>query len=101
RGMEIMGSMSIAGIIGEVVSTGLGIALLLLGYGVYGIAATGIVAGIATLLIQMAFISRQTHFVFRYRFDEAVTILRASAPYLISGLTLTLYTQVDTLVISW
>ncbi len=99
QGLELMGAVSLATIVSKVVNTGLGIAVLMLGYGVYGVAFVGILSVLALFLIQFVALRRATGIRLRAG-EPPLGLLRAGSPYLFSGLTLALYSQIDVLIIS-
>lgn len=101
QGLELMEYVSLASIVSRVVNTALGILVLLIGFGVYGVSAVAILAAAAGLGIQLAYLRQR--YPLRLGFDAAQLreILRASLPYLASSLGLVLYGQVDVLIISW
>ncbi|HEU4325436.1 MAG TPA: flippase [Roseiflexaceae bacterium] len=99
QGLEQMGAVSVATIVSKVVNTGLGIAVLMLGYGVYGVAFVSILSVLALFLIQFVALRRTTGLRLRAG-EPPLGLLRAGSPYLFSGLTLALYSQIDVLIIS-
>lgn len=99
QGLELLGAVSLATIVSKVINTGLGIAVLLLGYGVYGVAFVSIVSVLALFLIQFVALRRATGLRLHVT-EPPVGLLRAGSPYLFSGLTLALYSQIDVLIIS-
>lgn len=100
QGLELMEYVSLAGVISRVVNTALGIAVLLLGYGVYGIAVVTIAAMAIGLVLQYVVLWRRYSIRIAFNLAHIWSILRAGLPYLASSLGLVAYGQVDVLVIS-
>ena len=100
QGIELMEYVSIAGIISRVANTALGIAVLLLGYGVYAIAIVTIVAMLVGLVLQYGVLWRRYPIRIAFNLQHMWSIMRAGLPYLASSLGLVAYGQVDVLVIS-
>lgn len=100
QGLELMHYVSIANVMSRIVNTVLGIAVLVLGYGVYGIGfVTSIAMGVG-LVLQYLFLRKKypVHIIFNAA--ELRRILRTGLPYLASSLGLVAYGQVDVIVIS-
>jgi O-antigen/teichoic acid export membrane protein len=100
QGLEAMKYVSLAGIVGKAIYTVLCILLVLMGYSLYAIAAVSIVTALVNSLLQFTFLNRQYKLHFRFAIPQARAMLRASAPYLVSSLTLIIYQQIDILIIS-
>lgn len=100
QGLERMTPMAIATIVGKAVNTLVCITLLLMGYGVFVVATIAVVAALINLAIQLNALRRlgQLHFVFD--FGAMREMLRAGVPYLMSGMFLIAYGQVDVIIIS-
>ena len=104
RGLELMQFNSLAGIVSKVIYTGLGIALLLLGYGIYAIAAVNIAANLVALIIQVAVLKQRVGLSITVGSGASTVqamraLMRAGTPYLFIGLMMTVYGQIDTFVI--
>jgi O-antigen/teichoic acid export membrane protein len=101
QGLEKMAYFSIGEIVGNALYTGLGIILLLSGWGIYTIAILMSLGALANLAIQHIFLRRvqMVHFVFDAQFMWQM--LKAGLPYLMSGFFLVAYMQVDVIIISW
>jgi O-antigen/teichoic acid export membrane protein len=104
RGLELMQFTSLSGIAGKAIYTGLSIALLLLGYGIYAIAAVNIASNLVALTIQMVVLRRHLGLSIARRGGAGAaramrTIMRAGLPYLLIGLMTSVYGQIDTFVI--
>jgi O-antigen/teichoic acid export membrane protein len=108
QGLERMEYISLGLIAGKLFNTIASITLLLLGYGVLTIAAVTIGAALLNLIIQLISMrrlrSREPNWHIRdlLRFDPrlAAWMLRASLPYLFSGIFLVVYMQIDVVIIS-
>ncbi len=112
QGLERMELMTIANIVGKGVNTVVCIVLLLFGQGVVAVAFVGILATVATLVVQLRAISRLIPLGLQK--SEAVDatspvqslrtlgpiMLRSSVPYLLSGVFLVAYAQMDIVIIS-
>jgi O-antigen/teichoic acid export membrane protein len=101
QGLERMQHMTLGNIAGKLVNTTCCIAILWLGQGVYAVAVVGILAALAALLIQIR--SAAHLLTVRLQLDWAISrdILKASLPYLTSGIFLVAYGQMDVLILSW
>jgi len=100
QGLERMEYISLGAVAGKVVNTALSLMLLFLGYGVYAIAAVSVVAALVNLLLQLFFLRRLTTLRLHLSRTEAQRMLRAGFPYLMAGIFLVIYTQVDIVIIS-
>jgi len=86
---------------GKAINSLVCIALLLSGWGVYAVATVAVAAALVTLGIEWVALKRLMGPI-TLRFDraEAGRMLRASFPYLMSGVFLVIYMQVDIVIIS-
>ncbi len=100
QGLERMDLMTVANILGKGVNTVVCIMLLLLGQGVYAIAIVGILAAAVTLAVQLRALSHQIPLNMRVNWATGRTMLRSSLPYLLSGVFLVAYAQMDVVIIS-
>jgi len=100
QGLERMEYMAVGNIAGKAVNTAACLALLLLGRGVYAIAAVAVVAALVSLSIHVAALVRLHVLRLRWNLLAARRMLRAGLPYLLSGLFLVAYGQVDVMIIS-
>jgi O-antigen/teichoic acid export membrane protein len=105
QGLERMEYISLGLIVGKLFNTVASITLLLLGYGVLVIAAVTIGAALVNLIIQLVSMRRlrqEDWAISNLRFDRptAAWMLRASLPYLMSGIFLVVYMQIDVVIIS-
>jgi O-antigen/teichoic acid export membrane protein len=108
QGLERMEYISLGLIVGKLFNTVASIILLLMGYGVLVIAAVTIGSALLNLVIQLFSMRRlhsgqyHWHVTDLLRFDRqlAASMLRASLPYLFSGIFLVVYMQIDVVIIS-
>lgn len=100
QGVERMEFISIGVVIGKIVNTVGGITMLLLGQSVFVIAGVGVVAALVTLAVQLWLLRRIMPVRLRIDLKAARAMLKASVPYLLSGVFLVAYQQVDIIVIS-
>lgn len=100
QGVERMEFISLGSVVGKVFNTVVSIVLLLLGYGVLVIAAVGIGAALLNLIVQGFFLRRLVPIRPTIDREVAAWMLRAGVPYLLSGLFLAAYMQLDVIVIS-
>lgn len=100
QGLEIMEYIAISNIVGKAINTGLGIAVLLLGYGVYVVSFVGIFAALVNLLLQLVFLSRYHKLRLLWGIERAWEMLKGSLSYVFVGLALVFYMQVDIIIIS-
>ena len=100
QGLEAMHYSSLAGIISKAFSTGLGITVVLMGYGVYTVGFVDVVSGLIGTSLLFAFLRQYFKPQFHMQAAQILTMCRASFPYLMSGLGLILYGRIDVLLIS-
>jgi O-antigen/teichoic acid export membrane protein len=100
QGLELMQYISITGIVTRAINTIFGIAALLLGFGIYGIGAVALLAGVVGMAMQLVFLKRHHPIALRVNLPQLWSLLRSGLPYLISSLGLVAYGQVDVLIIS-
>jgi O-antigen/teichoic acid export membrane protein len=100
QGLERMEFISIGNIAGKGVNTVAGITLLLLRQGVYVIAGVGVLASLVTFAIEWVFLRRSAPARLNFRLADARAMLKASAPYFLTGVFLVLYMQLDIVIIS-
>ena len=100
QGLERMTPMALATIAGKAFNTLVCITALLLGHGVYVVACIAALAASINLALQLAALKRLGHL--RIAFDARTLreTLRAGFPYLMSGVFLIAYGQVDVIIIS-
>jgi O-antigen/teichoic acid export membrane protein len=100
QGLEAMHYTSLAGIASKVINTLFGLVVIALNLGIYAISFVGVVATAVNALLLLMFLRRYYKPQFQRNAGMASTMIRSSIPYLISGLGLILYGQVDVLIIS-
>jgi O-antigen/teichoic acid export membrane protein len=100
QGLERMQHTSIANIVSKAVNTILGITVVLLGYNLYAVGYVSIISAIVSATLLFAFVRRSYRPRFQFRIEPAISMIRAGLPYLMSGMGLILYGQVDVLIIS-
>jgi O-antigen/teichoic acid export membrane protein len=100
QGLERMEFISLGIIAGKLFNTVVTIALLVMGYGVAVVAAVTVGAALVTLVIQLFFLRRLQPLSLAFDRRLALPMLRGGAPYLLSGLFLVGYQQVDIVIIS-
>jgi O-antigen/teichoic acid export membrane protein len=100
QGLEVMHYSSLATILGKIVQTTLGLSVVFLQLNVYVVALALVAGGLTTLIVEAAFLRRHVRLTPRFSAASASGILRSSAPYLFASLGLTLYNQVDVLIMS-
>jgi O-antigen/teichoic acid export membrane protein len=99
-GLERLEYVSLTGIISKMVSTGLSLLVVFLGFGLYMIAAVNPVTAIVSLLLLAYFVSRQYQLRIRFNMADARAMIRQSFPYLLTGIALVVYQEIDKLFIS-
>ncbi len=99
-GLERMEFASLSLIGGKLVNTVLGITILLMGYGVYIVAGVIVIAAFTEMILQLYFLNRRYRLHLRFRLQESLDMLKSGAPYLMSILVVTVYFQVDILLLS-
>jgi O-antigen/teichoic acid export membrane protein len=100
QGLEIMQYISIAGIANRATNTILGITVVLLGYGLYAVGFVTVTASFVSMTLLFMFLTRRYKLRPHFQIDQAIAMLKSSFPYLMSGLGLIIYGQVDVLIIS-
>ena len=100
QGLEQMHYISLGYIAGKATSTLLSIVLLLLGADVYVIAAVAVLGAFVNFAVEFFFLRRLATLHLKFDFTRAKNMLRSSFPYLMSGLFLVAYGQVDVIIIS-
>ncbi len=105
QGLDRMGAMSVATIVGRLVFVGGAVALLALGYSIYAVAAVAGLGSLVTLVFQAEALRRVLdEFGDTGSVNVDLASIRAlladSAPYFWITLFIALYLQVDTIVIS-
>ncbi len=101
QGLEQMHYMSIGNIAGKAVNTIVCITLLLLGYGVYLVAAVSALAALVSLSLQVYYLNRLQRVRLIFNPASWKRLLRGGLPYLMSGVFLVAYMQIDVVIMSW
>ena len=99
-GLERMSTLARAGIISRVLGTFFAVAVLLAGGNAVSVVAIGAGANILSLAILFAALRPITVLSFGNWTSKVRTIVRASVGFLVAGAILTIYQQVDTVVMS-
>ena len=100
QGMETMGVFSVGVIVQRTIDTIIGIILLLLGYGIYGLVIVFALSSAVNLAIQLRSLNRLQRLTFRFDIQNSLRMLNSGIPYLMSNLFLVVYMQVDIVIIS-
>jgi O-antigen/teichoic acid export membrane protein len=101
QGLERMEYISLADVAGKLTNTLICIAVLLAGFGVYAIAAVGVLAALVSFGVQFTAVRRLAGpLKLRFERPEAARMMRASFPYFLSSVFLVIYMQVDIIIIS-
>jgi len=100
QGLERMQHTSLANVASKAINTILGIIVVLLGYNLYVVGYVGIISAIVSTTLLFAFVRRSYRPQFQFQIAPAISMIKASLPYLMSGMGLILYSQVDVLIIS-
>jgi len=100
QGLEQMQYIALGTIAGKLANTALGITVLYLGFGIYGVVVVAILASCISMLIEMRFLAGLGALHLRPERSRVLPALRASAPYMLSQIVVTTYLQINTLVIA-
>lgn len=100
QGLEHMQYTSIAGIVSKGVNTILAIAVVILGYSVYSIGFVNVTAALVSTTLLFIFLRRYYKPQIQFQITPAIAMMKSSVPYLMSGMGLILYGQIDVLIIS-
>lgn len=101
QGLQRMEYKAIGDIIGKAFGAIISITLLLLGQGVLIIAAISIASALLTFGIYLYFTNRiQKLCFFCFSFEQIRWLLRTGIPFLLTGIFLVIYVQIDVIVIS-
>jgi O-antigen/teichoic acid export membrane protein len=100
QGLEYMHYTSIAGIASKAVNTILALAVVFLGLSVYSIGLVNVIAALTSTILLIVFLRRYFKTQIQIRILPAIEMLKSSVPYLMSGMGLILYGQIDVLIIS-
>jgi O-antigen/teichoic acid export membrane protein len=100
QGLEYMHYTSIAGIVSKGINTILAITVVILGYSVYSIGFVNIISALVSTTLLFIFLRRYYKPQVRFQITPALAMMKSSVPYLLSGMGLILYGQIDVLIIS-
>jgi O-antigen/teichoic acid export membrane protein len=100
QGLERMEYIALGTIAGKLANTALGITVLLLGFGIYGVVVVAIVAACISMLIEMRFLAALGALHLKPDTSRVWPVVRASAPFMLSQIVVTTYLQINTLVIA-
>ncbi|MEP7187978.1 MAG: flippase [Roseiflexaceae bacterium] len=100
QGLEAMQFTSLANVVSKVINTAVGLSVILLNYGIYAVGFTQVAAALVNAILLVIFLRRYYTPQFQRHAAPAWTMIRSSVPYLMSGLGLILYGQVDVLIIA-
>ena len=99
-GLEQMSAVGRADIGGKLASTVAALALLALTHNLFFVAASGIVLALVRGTLQYRWLARVAAFDFSAGWRDMRGAVRAASPFLVAGIALVLYQQVDTVVMS-
>jgi O-antigen/teichoic acid export membrane protein len=100
QGLEKMQYISLANISGKIFSTVVTLILVFLGRGIFLIASVYIGMGFVSFLIQNHYVRTLQKPRFRINLKQALGMLKRGFPYLLAGAAITLYLEVDIVIIS-
>jgi O-antigen/teichoic acid export membrane protein len=100
QGHQQMHHVALATIAGKAANALLGIAVLVLGFGIHGIAGVSIVSGMLTAAIQWVLLRRIVEIPLRPDLTRVPLVLRMGAPYVFSQVVSTTYLQANTLILA-
>ncbi len=99
QGLEQMHYLAVANVVSKAVSTVVSIGLVLVGWDLYAIASVAALAGLVNLIIQFVYLRRLHALPFSLNPQAGRQMLRAGAPYFLTGVFLVAYMQIDIVVI--
>lgn len=100
QGLERMGEISVAGVISKMLYTLLGLLVIFTGLGIYGVAAVSVLCSLIYALMLARALRRSHKLWVPFTREQALDTLRSGLPFLLSGLLLILYQQIDVIVLS-
>ena len=100
QGLEAMQYTSLANVVSKVINTVVGLSVILLNYGIYAVGFTQVAAALVNAILLLIFLRRYYTPQFQRQAAPVWTMIRSGVPYLMSGLGLILYGQVDVLIIA-
>lgn len=99
-GLERMGIIARATVLARLVGAVATLTVVFTTRSVYAVAATSAVSTLVSTMLLMGPLARATPVSLRARWGDARAIARRGVPYLVAGLALIVYQQVDTVVMS-
>ncbi|MEO7912519.1 MAG: flippase [Roseiflexaceae bacterium] len=100
QGLEAMQYTSLANIVSKVINTVVGLSVILLNYGIFAVGYTQVAAAVVNAILLLIFLRRFYRPQLQRQVAPAWIMIRSGVPYLMSGLGLILYGQVDVLIIA-
>ncbi|MBK8988834.1 MAG: flippase [Chloroflexi bacterium] len=100
QGLEKMQYISLANIVSKLFNTIVTLTLVYLGAGIFLIASVHIGMGLVSFLIQLYYVKTLQHPRFRINLKHAGSMLKLGFPFLLSSAAITLYLEVDIILIS-
>lgn len=99
-GMERMTTIARASIISRVVGAAITLALVVTTRHVFAAAVTGLITFLVSIPMLMRPFTRAVPVTYRSTWPQTIALARRGVPYLVAGLALIVYQQVDTLTMS-
>lgn len=100
QGLERMGVLSVSTILSKLIYGLLVLLIIFLNFGVYAVAAAGFISALLGLAVLFFGLARVSKLWAPFTMSEVFGLLKASIPFMIGGLLLIVYQQVDTITIS-
>ncbi|MDZ4717384.1 MAG: flippase [Roseiflexaceae bacterium] len=100
QGLERMSEISVAGIISKMLYTLLGLLVIFANLGIYGVAAVSVVCSLVYTVMLVRALRRSHRLWVPFTREQALATLGSGLPFLMSGLLLILYQQIDVIVLS-
>jgi len=100
QGLERMEFFSLSDVTAKTITLFLTIIFLVQGYGVLTIAFITIVGALVNMIIPFIAVKRMQSLRFKFRWSQALWMLKASFPYLLISIFLVLYVQMDVVILS-
>lgn len=99
-GLERMGPIARANVLAKLAGAVATLSVLFATRNVYAVAAAGVVGVVVSTALLVRALARASRIRLRARWAEARQLARRGVPYLVAGLALIVYQQVDTVVMS-
>lgn len=100
EGVERMEFIALSDVVSKAVNVLITVIFVLLGFDIFAIAAVSIISMLVMLSIQVYFLNRLQRLRIRLDFSKTRWLLRSSIPYFVTGFSIVLYHQIDTIIIS-